>query len=80
MQDLAKKFIGAIFLLNKKAVKGIGSTEVIAEDPVAYAEKLSDSNVDEIFVFDLSETGNDKAHEEALDVIKDRMQLSARMQ
>ncbi len=71
MKDTAKKFIGAIYLLNKKAVKGTENTEIVAEDPVLYAEKLSDSNVDEIYVFDLSESGNDKAHEEALDVIKD---------
>ncbi len=71
MKDSSKKFIGTIFLLNKKAVKGIGSDEICAEDAVFYAERLSDSGVDEILVLDLSETGNDKAHDEALDVIKD---------
>ena len=70
MNDFAKKFIGTVFLLNKKAVKGIGSDAVCCEDAVSYAEKLSDSGVDEILILDLSEGGSDKAHDEALDVIK----------
>ena len=71
MNSVAKRFIGAIYLKDKKAVKSIKDQTVIADDPVSYAEKLSDSNVDEIFVFDLSPAGDDPKHEEALDMIKD---------
>jgi phosphoribosyl-ATP pyrophosphohydrolase/phosphoribosyl-AMP cyclohydrolase len=69
MMDMAKKINGSIFLLDKKAVKGPKDKTVISEDPVLYATQISDSGADEIIVFDLSD--GDKAHEEALDMIKD---------
>ena len=71
MKDSAKKFIGSIFLLDKKVVAGTDKSAVISEDAATYAAKLSDSCLDEIIVFDLSKSGDDRAHEEALDVIKD---------
>ena len=71
MSDNAKRFIGAVYLKDEKAVDSISKQNVISEDPVAFASSLSDSNVDEIFVFDLSPAGDDKAHEAALDMIKD---------
>ncbi len=71
MNDSAKKFIGSIFLLDKKVVTRADNAQVISEDAVEYAAKLSDAGLDEIIVFDLSKSGDDKAHEEALDVIKD---------
>ncbi len=67
----AKRFIGSVYLKDKKAVKSINDQSIVSEDPVSYALKLSDSGLDEIFVFDLSPSGNDALHEEALDVIKD---------
>ncbi len=71
MADIAKKFTGSIYLKDLKAVAGINNDEVVSDDPAAYAAKMSDSNVDEIIVFDLSPTGDDKAHEAALNMIKD---------
>ncbi len=71
MNDSAKKFIGSIFLLDKKVVSRADNAQVISEDAVEYAAKLSDAGLDEIIVFDLSKSGDDRAHEEALDVIKD---------
>lgn len=67
----AKRFIGAIYLKDLKVVDSIPENNVISEDPVSFACALSDSNVDEIMVFDLSPSGDDKAHEAALDMIKD---------
>ena len=67
----AKKFIGAVYLKGQKVVDTIADNNIISEDPVAFASALSDSNVDEIIVFDLTPSGDDKAHEAALDMIKD---------
>ena len=66
-----KRFIGSVYLKDEKVVKSITDQHVISEDPVAFAIKLSDSNVDEIYVFDLSPSGDDAKHEKALDMIKD---------
>ena len=71
MQDTRKKVAGYIFLLDKKIVSSKDRKTVISDDPVSYAGSISDNGADEIIVFDLSESGNDAAHEEALDVIKD---------
>ena len=71
MSDNAKRFIGAVYLKDLKVVDSISNGKVVSEDPVAFACALSDSNVDEIMVFDLSLSGDDKAHEAALDMIKD---------
>ena len=66
-----KKFIGVVYLSQEKAVFGFNDSKIVDEDPIAFAQKLSDSNVDEILVFDLSPSGDDIAHEKALDIIKD---------
>jgi phosphoribosyl-ATP pyrophosphohydrolase/phosphoribosyl-AMP cyclohydrolase len=71
MAEIAKKFTGSIYLKDLKAVAGINSGDIVSDDPAAYAAKMSDSNVDEIIVFDLSVSGDDKAHDAALDMIKD---------
>ena len=71
MSDSARRFIGSIYLKDQKAYSTIGKDDVVSEDPVSYASRMSDSGVDEIFVFDLSPAGDDKAHEAALDMIKD---------
>ena len=66
-----KRIIGSICLKDGSAVESTTSAKVLFENAVEYAKKLSDSGVDEIFVFDLSPSGNDALHEEALDTIKD---------
>ncbi|MCR5669904.1 MAG: bifunctional phosphoribosyl-AMP cyclohydrolase/phosphoribosyl-ATP diphosphatase HisIE [Butyrivibrio sp.] len=63
-----KKLIGSIYLLDEKAVYGLKDDKIINDDAVKYAFFVSDSDVDEIIVFDKS-TGDDQ-HEKALDVIK----------
>ena len=70
-KNTARKFIAAIFLKESKAVHYFNDESIIDDDPVSLATKYSDSGVDEIIVFDLSEAGNDSAHEIALDIIKD---------
>lgn len=71
MAETAKKFYASIYLKDRKALHRIGNEAVESDDPVQYASNLSDSGVDEIIVFDLSPAEDDKAHEEALDIIKD---------
>ncbi len=71
MTDFAKRFIGSVYLKDGKAVNSINDQSVKCDDAVALASSLSDSGVDEIFVFDLSPSGDDAAHEKALDTIKD---------
>ncbi|MBO5621373.1 MAG: bifunctional phosphoribosyl-AMP cyclohydrolase/phosphoribosyl-ATP diphosphatase HisIE [Butyrivibrio sp.] len=71
MQNNKKKVAGYIFLLNKTIVSSSDRKTVISDDPVSYAGSISDNGADEIIVFDMSESGNDAAHEEALDIIKD---------
>jgi len=71
MQNNKKKVAGYIFLLNKKIVSSRDRKTVLSDDPVSYAGSISDNGADEIIVFDMSESGNDAAHEEALDIIKD---------
>ena len=71
MESNVKKIVGAIYLKNGRAMNGFGSDSVCDFDAVREAERLSNSNADEILVFDLSPSGDDKAHEESLDVIKE---------
>ncbi len=71
MQENKKKVACYIFLLNKKIVSPADRKTVISDDPVSYAGSISDNGADEIIVFDMSEAGNDAAHEDALDIIKD---------
>ncbi len=71
MKGLAKKFIGCVYLRDGKAVTGFNDETVVSDDPVAYAQAISDANTDEIIVFDLSPAGDDALHEQSLDIIKD---------
>ncbi len=71
MAETPKKFSGCIYLKDSKAVAGFKDDRVISDDPVSLAGTISDSGADEIIVFDLSPSGDDKAHEAALDIIKD---------
>ncbi len=71
MNQERKKIVGSVYLKNGRAMKSFKSDECFDFDAVAAACTLSDSNVDEIIVFDLSPSGDDKAHEEAMDAIKD---------
>ncbi len=76
MPDIKKKFITSIFLKNEKAVRSFDDYSVVCDDPIALAQKYSNNNSDAIIVFDLSEAGNDKEHEKALDIIKDICKVS----
>ncbi len=66
-----KKIYASIYLENEKATKSLISSEYLAESPVELAMRYSNDNVDGIIVFDKSPSGDDKAHEKALDIIKD---------
>ncbi len=66
-----KKIYASIYLENEKAAKSLISSEYLAESPVELAMRYSNDNVDGIIVFDKSPSGDDKAHEKALDIIKD---------
>ncbi len=65
---MKKLFIPCIYLKRGMAVKGFQDDAVISMDPAALAESYSDSNADEILVYDLSE--GDEQHEEALNVLR----------
>ena len=71
MADTTKKFIASIYLLDGKAVKSLKDNNVVNESPVELANLYSQQNIDEIIVFDQSPSGDDAAHEKALDIIKD---------
>ena len=64
-----KKFIPCIYLKDGCAVTGFKSREFVRENPVELACFYSESNADEILVFDLSY--DDASHEAALDLIKE---------
>lgn len=63
-----KQFVGSIYLKDKKAVNSFADHTAIAQDPVQLAQFYSESGVDTILVFDLSE--DDAMHEEALTILK----------
>ena len=65
-----KKMIPAIYLYDQKAVKGLNDLDILNNDPVELARFYASNDSDAIFVFDLS-PDEDKAHEEALDCIKE---------
>ncbi|RKM62499.1 bifunctional phosphoribosyl-AMP cyclohydrolase/phosphoribosyl-ATP diphosphatase HisIE [Butyrivibrio sp. CB08] len=71
MQDNRQKVVGYIFLSNGKVVSSLDKISAVSDDPVAFCGSISDNGADEIIVFDMSESGNDAAHEDALDIIKD---------
>nr|WP_297764380.1 bifunctional phosphoribosyl-AMP cyclohydrolase/phosphoribosyl-ATP diphosphatase HisIE [uncultured Butyrivibrio sp.] len=66
-----KKIYASIYLENEKATKSLISSDYLAESPVELAIRYSNDNVDGIIVFDKSPSGDDKAHEKALDIIKE---------
>ena len=68
--NYTKKFIPCIYLFQGKAYSDFNKAKVLDEDPAALASRYSDSGADEIIVFDLSTEGNDKEHEDSLDIIK----------
>ena len=68
--NYTKKFIPCIYLFQGKAYSDFNKAAVLDEDPAALASRYSDSGADEIIVFDLSTEGNDKEHEDSLDIIK----------
>ncbi|SFB67474.1 bifunctional phosphoribosyl-AMP cyclohydrolase/phosphoribosyl-ATP diphosphatase HisIE [Butyrivibrio sp. YAB3001] len=70
MSSLKRKFVASIYLFDGKAFSSFDKKEVISDNPVELAVKYSDANVDEIITFDLSPSGDDKAHELSLNVIK----------
>ena len=57
MENKVKKIVGAIYLKNGRAMKGFRTDKVCEFDAVSEAERLSNSNADEIIVFDLSPAG-----------------------
>ncbi|MBO6015493.1 MAG: bifunctional phosphoribosyl-AMP cyclohydrolase/phosphoribosyl-ATP pyrophosphatase, partial [Lachnospiraceae bacterium] len=63
-----KDFVACIYLENQKAVKNLSDRSILSTDPAALAEYYNEQGFDAILVFDLSVT--DKAHEDALSVIK----------
>ncbi|MCH5280239.1 MAG: bifunctional phosphoribosyl-AMP cyclohydrolase/phosphoribosyl-ATP diphosphatase HisIE [Lachnospiraceae bacterium] len=63
-----KKFTACIYLLDKKAVKGLSDHTVLSEDPVSLAVSYGDAETDALIVFDLS--NQDAAHEDAILIIK----------
>lgn len=65
-----KRFIPCIFLKDEKAVRSFRDLTVVSENPAELAAFYADHDADEILVFDLSESGNDEAHEAALLTIK----------
>ena len=71
MSDFKKKFLASIYLKDEKAVKSLKDYTVINDDPIALTQEYSNENVDGIIVFDLVASGDDKAHEKSLDIIKD---------
>ncbi len=68
--NYSKKFIPCIFLYQGKAYLDFNKSNALYDDPVVLASRFSDAGADEIIVFDLSTAGNDKEHDEALDIIK----------
>lgn len=66
-----KKIYASIYLENEKATKSLKDSDYLPESPVDLAIRYSNDNVDGIIVFDKSPLNDDKAHEKALDIIKD---------
>ncbi len=66
-----KLFIPCIYLKDGKAMTDMSGGAVLIDSAVEAATRFSDLGADEILVFDLSEPGNDKAHEKAMDDLKD---------
>ncbi len=63
-----KKIIPCIYLLNKKAVKGLKDQTLVDTDPVKLAKFYEANSADALLIYDMSDS--DETHEEALDIIK----------
>lgn len=64
-----KRIIPCIYLWEGKAIAGFNDRTIISENLVELAKFYSESNADELIVFDLSDT--DEKHDKALDIIKE---------
>lgn len=65
------KILPCIYLYDGKVVNSLNDKNVIDNDPLAYAKRLNELNVNDILVYDMSEGMTDADHETALDIIKD---------
>lgn len=66
---IVKKFVPCIYLYNGHAVRRLNDLSVVETDPLRLVSLYNENNADGLIVFDLSE--GDRAHEEALDMIKE---------
>lgn len=66
---MKKKIIPCLYLKNQKFVASFKDDTIVADDPVAYAVKLSNQGADELILFDLS--NQDAEHEAALLTIRE---------
>lgn len=65
----AKRFVSSLYLYNEHAVKSLTDMTVVEADPIRFAKRFSENNVDELIIFDLSY--DDESHEKALLLIKE---------
>lgn len=64
-----KKFTACIYLYHTHAVTNLNDMTIVDTDPVRLAKYYSENNIDDLIVFDLSQS--DAEHAEALDIIKE---------
>lgn len=64
-----KRFVPCIYLKNGHAVRSLKDTSIVETDPLRLVKAYSDSNADELIIFDMSE--GDTEHEESLGIIKE---------
>ena len=65
---MKKRFIGCIYLKDGKAVTGFNDDTVINANPVEYAKMFREEGVDELIIYDQSDT--DEEHDESLGIMK----------
>lgn len=71
---VVKKMIPCIYLYRGQAVKSLEDTSLVEADPLSLVHLYNNNNADGLIVFDMS--GDDKAHEEALDILKEICQTA----
>lgn len=64
-----KRFIACIYLYHTHAVKSLKDTTIVDTNPIKLAKYYSENNIDELIIFDMSQTSEE--HDEALDLIKE---------
>ena len=69
MTDI-KNIYAVIYLKDEKAVISETDFTVLYDDPVRYAEAISDAGFDSVVIFDLSTPGDDASHDKAIDTIR----------